>query len=245
MTRRFALTLTLILTLLLGVQSLAVAATSEQLDQQQADITNSTFVGYYWQAQTFKVGSTGTLTRVELWLQPIASVTSPMTVEIRPVDAAGAPMGGRTLGVDGIALASAAVTPSSFGSGWVSFSFTNPLPVSSGDRYAIVVAHQSTTNVLWYMHMSQSNNGIDGYSDGSAWMCDTDNCWQQWSPGDVDFTFRTYVEAAPTYTFSGFQAPVNPEALNVAKAGQAIPLKFRVTDSYGNPISDLASISTR
>lgn len=52
-------------------------------------------------------------------------------------------------------------------------------------------------------------------------------------------------EAATGYVFSGFQSPVNPEALNMAKAGQAIPLKFRVTDSTGSPVSDLTQVSVR
>jgi hypothetical protein len=40
-------------------------------------------------------------------------------------------------------------------------------------------------------------------------------------------------------TVHGFFAPVNnPPMDNVAKAGQAIPLKWRVLDYNGNPVSD-------
>jgi hypothetical protein len=45
------------------------------------------------------------------------------------------------------------------------------------------------------------------------------------------------------YGFSGFSAPVNPGALNVVKAGSAVPLKFTVTDATGAPVSTLASVS--
>lgn len=45
------------------------------------------------------------------------------------------------------------------------------------------------------------------------------------------------------YAFVGFSRPVdNPEVLNVAKAGQAIPLKWRLTDGLGNPILNLATV---
>lgn len=46
------------------------------------------------------------------------------------------------------------------------------------------------------------------------------------------------------YAFGGFYRPVdNPPKLNGAKAGQAIPLKWRVTDLQGNPVDDLARVS--
>lgn len=58
---------------------------------------------------------------------------------------------------------------------------------------------------------------------------------------ESDLFFRTYVfeTTGPAYSFSGFAAPVNPDALNIAKAGQTIPLKFRVTNAAGNPVSGL------
>jgi hypothetical protein len=46
------------------------------------------------------------------------------------------------------------------------------------------------------------------------------------------------------YGFEGFFSPVdNPPALNVAKAGSAIPLKFRVIDASGAPVTDLAGVT--
>jgi len=44
-----------------------------------------------------------------------------------------------------------------------------------------------------------------------------------------------------TYAFEGFYSPVDNEATNDAKAGQAIPFKWRLTDANGEPISDPAS----
>ncbi len=45
------------------------------------------------------------------------------------------------------------------------------------------------------------------------------------------------------YGFSGFDAPVDSNAVNVAKAGQTIPLKFRVADADGSGIDTLTSVS--
>jgi hypothetical protein len=45
------------------------------------------------------------------------------------------------------------------------------------------------------------------------------------------------------YNFAGFFAPVDrPNTYNVSKAGQAIPLKWRLTDALGRPITDLTSV---
>lgn len=41
------------------------------------------------------------------------------------------------------------------------------------------------------------------------------------------------------FTFVGFAAPVDNTATNLAKAGQAIPIKFQVLDSSGTPVSTL------
>ena len=43
-----------------------------------------------------------------------------------------------------------------------------------------------------------------------------------------------------TFQFTGFSSPVdNPGTMNIAKAGQIIPLKFRITDANGDPITTL------
>lgn len=45
------------------------------------------------------------------------------------------------------------------------------------------------------------------------------------------------------YGFSGFDQPVDATARNIAKAGRTIPLKWRVTDGTGAPVTGLASVS--
>jgi hypothetical protein len=47
------------------------------------------------------------------------------------------------------------------------------------------------------------------------------------------------------YSFSGFDQPVeNKPAVNIAKAGSAIPVKWRISDPEGTPISDPASFKS-
>ncbi len=47
-----------------------------------------------------------------------------------------------------------------------------------------------------------------------------------------------------TFAFEGFSAPVqNDRILNVIKAGAAVPLKWRLTDANGVPVTNLASAS--
>ena len=47
-----------------------------------------------------------------------------------------------------------------------------------------------------------------------------------------------------TFQFTGFSSPVdNPSVMNIAKAGQAIPLKFRITDANGSPITNLTGVT--
>jgi hypothetical protein len=46
------------------------------------------------------------------------------------------------------------------------------------------------------------------------------------------------------YLFDGFYAPVDrPNTMNLSKAGQAIPLKWRLTNALGAPITDLTGIT--
>ena len=60
------------------------------------------------------------------------------------------------------------------------------------------------------------------------------------NPGSASCTYSV------NYAFAGFFSPVdNLPVLNMAKAGQAIPLKWRITDAGGNPVTDLASVNVK
>jgi hypothetical protein len=48
------------------------------------------------------------------------------------------------------------------------------------------------------------------------------------------------------YLFDGFYAPVDrPNTMNLSKAGQAIPLKWRLTNANGAPITDLTGVTVQ
>ena len=46
------------------------------------------------------------------------------------------------------------------------------------------------------------------------------------------------------YQFGGFREPITAGALNTVKAGSAVPVKWRITDAAGNPVSDPASFTS-
>ncbi len=48
---------------------------------------------------------------------------------------------------------------------------------------------------------------------------------------------------AVTYQFDGFFEPIDNLMMNVSKAGQAVPVKWRLTDNNGAPIADPASFA--
>ncbi|HSL30426.1 MAG TPA: PxKF domain-containing protein, partial [Anaerolineales bacterium] len=80
---------------------------------------------------------------------------------------------------------------------------------------------------------------------------DIDQILMTFTDGDVfgvDFGFDNFlVSGEPLqvsgYVFSGFYSPVDNGLVNTAKAGQAIPVKWRLTDSFGAPVSDPSSFS--
>jgi hypothetical protein len=43
------------------------------------------------------------------------------------------------------------------------------------------------------------------------------------------------------YVFDGFYAPIDMNLVNLAKAGQSVPVKWRLTDANGAPVADPAS----
>jgi subtilisin family serine protease len=105
----------------------------------------------------------------------------------------------------------------------VSFSASGQCTVSGNSVYLTGVGPCTIT---------ASQAGLDAYSitAGAA--------VPYYPAANVSRTFFT------TYNFSGFSSPVDAlPTLNAANSGQAIPLKFRITDANGNPVSDLANVA--
>ncbi len=60
---------------------------------------------------------------------------------------------------------------------------------------------------------------------------------------DYDATAATWEPAEAGYTFSGFAAPIDSDAVNLATAGRTVPLRFRVTTSAGDAVGDLTDVT--
>ena len=79
---------------------------------------------------------------------------------------------------------------------------------------------------------------IDTASVGSkSFTVDTED-----ASGNTDSVTHNY---SVVYGFQGFFSPVDNTMLNVAKAGQAVPLKFRLVDANGTPITNLSSATVK
>jgi hypothetical protein len=93
---------------------------------------------------------------------------------------------------------------------------------------------------------SDGESGLDAAASTLSGSVDTSSIGEK----TVTFTAYDHVGHSATkackyyveYVFSGFFAPIDrPNTMNVSKAGQAIPLKWRLTDAAGNPVTNLAS----
>jgi hypothetical protein len=86
------------------------------------------------------------------------------------------------------------------------------------------------------IHTSNPSGAGDAVSDNvsfTPWLCSgTDT--------STDPGFQPLLQTS-CYTFDGFFQPIDMTAINMAKAGQTIPIKWRLTDANGLPVSDPSS----
>src|SRR3712207_6481887 len=95
------------------------------------------------------------------------------------------------------------------------------------------------------MHASVTDSGAGPVGDVTAYV-DTSTA------GAHTVSLRGFDRAGRTaavtcgyrvvYDFSGFSAPLSPTSVNVARAGQAIPLKWRATAAAGSPVTTLTTV---
>jgi hypothetical protein len=92
---------------------------------------------------------------------------------------------------------------------------------------------------------TDTGSGLASASSGSvALASDTVGTKTAAAPAASDNVGHTSVpvscEYRVVYGFAGLFAPIDrPNTMNVSKAGQSIPLKWRLTDAQGNPVLDL------
>jgi hypothetical protein len=95
---------------------------------------------------------------------------------------------------------------------------------SKGNLLQLVAPNGPEEGKIWGPH------SVTVDLDGNVYVGDQLNRIQKFAPSVVP------------YTFDGFFSPIeNDPIVNKAKAGQAIPIKWRVTDKDGLPISDPSS----
>lgn len=176
---------------------LAVAASADQLDQQYrpAEVgATVTMSESFDRAQTFTVGTSGTLTSVHL-LIAANFATLPgdvLTIDVRPTDAGGVPVES-----DGAALGSVTLVGSQLDDTldtYTELDFTPfAIPVTAGDRLAIVA--RSDAPFLGGRAFAWGGNLVDqgGYPGGTAWV--RSSTWALQNGGGVDLAFETWVEA--------------------------------------------------
>jgi hypothetical protein len=263
----------------LGLLALAPAGAGAQtLDQEQPNFDfNRAIQGPgtgspISRAQTFTAGLSGQLDRVDLVLTKGSALTvGPLIVEIRNVDASGAP--GTTV------LASTQVQAGDVGTGvsqlaFVAVPFGSPAAVAADGQYAIV-AHTGDGNAYRW-GVSQ----VNPYARGLAFTSDASppSTWGLLSSGLDDFAFRTYVaadgdgdgvpddadncpavpnpgqqdadgdglgDACDSHSFGGFSQPVdNPPTVNTGRAGRTYPVKFQIRDQNGALVTSLSAVSS-
>jgi len=134
-------------------------------------------------AQTFTVGITGRLTRLDLQLYEESTPVAPLYIQIRPTTG-GAPVEESTS-----ALAGFAIIPGEIGTlpgEWATFDLTTfDIQVQKGDVLAIVL---QSDDERW----NWQGEGADGYDDGNTFVRVAPT-FPTFTEFDLDQGFRTYV----------------------------------------------------
>jgi hypothetical protein len=129
-----------------------------------------------------------------------------------------------------------------------------PLQITSADRATDGVTGVGIYGTPVNVDLGLSNYWVDPAEDGT-WQITLpsgaldDIHWliaHQGEPADPNAdsaTMFAWTFPDTGYVLSGFARPVDDDAINVATAGRTVPLKFRVTTSDGDPVSDIADVS--
>jgi hypothetical protein len=197
-------------TLFLGA---AASATAGTLDQQQSTVAPMATNAHSTQsvAQTFTAGLSGKLDQVDLNLNMSGSPPVPLIVDLR--DVSGGLPGNAILASQMVLSSGVVAFP---GSGWVSFVFPTPAPVTAGTQYAIV-AHSAA--VFPQTYAWSQGMGTDPYAGGAAYMAAPPTApWMPVTIGPPDFAFKTYVVPSPPQIPAGVAtAPTGQRAAALKK----------------------------
>jgi hypothetical protein len=168
-----------------------VALATSQLDQQQTNAPLSVGMdATYPMAQTFTAGVSGSLDKVSVHAYRAGTQeVGDMLVSIQTLDESGSPSG-TVLGSGSAPITDFSTTPPG---GWVDIGLTRPVPVSAGEKYALVTSTASVSPTGasfygWGMAYDDPYPGGDAYDrNGGQWGVRTD------ASVPVDFAFKTFV----------------------------------------------------
>ena len=102
------------------------------------------------------------------------------------------------------------------------------------------VAADASTSLPFVIEWESS---VPSDADGDGVLDDMDNCPAVENPDQGDTDGDGAGDACDGATFGGFTQPVDTSVVNTARAGQTVPMRYRVTDSTGAPVSDPASFA--
>jgi hypothetical protein len=143
-------------------------------------------------AQTFKVGLTGFLTRIDVYASVVAPATGSLKLDVRKTDANGAPDPAITpLGVLATVSVPATSFPSPTNGRFVTFMLNTPMPVFANTLLAMDL-HVSAGGSSFHLLGSTG----DPYVFGKAYERETTN--HNWiNETGYDLGFQTFVEPVP------------------------------------------------
>ena len=184
----------------LAMQVVAGAAGAAQLEDQVQTVADHAFcvvrnrdaACYNGGAQTITVGRSGEIYAVDLLLSRGSQTTGSLTIELRatspsgtllatsdPVPAAAIPVGEYDGEITNVA--------------WVTFQFSAPPAVHTGDVVAIVIPSVPLDDGAW----GWAKVSADVYSGGASWGGSAPGSWGEWYDGS-DFAFATYLQVGPS-----------------------------------------------
>jgi hypothetical protein len=166
----------------------AVQAAPELDQANDGPFTGFAQIAGEYRAQTFTVGTTGTLSRFEVELFGVGA-TGSAVFEIWNTTS------GQPVAVPGTPLASATIVFSDANHAFVGADLTPGIPVAAGDVLAIVLKGGAPQLAYW-------DHTADLYPSGSAFTTATSDPTGPWIAiggfgGARDFSFRTYVDVDP------------------------------------------------
>ena len=218
-----------------GDVRLTLVGGAETLDQQQTQ-TSSFSLGSDYEAQTFKTGLSGPLTKAEVYLS--TSNTGAITVGIFNTSS-GVPTGS--------ALATTTLTPSATAQ-YFAATFSSPATVTAGNTYALVLFRSGGSS--WIVCSNGGSNCTSTYADGNAYTSSNGTSWTLSTTKQT--VFKTYVSAASNYASSGnlisALKDANPAAGSTAKwttlswtatipASTSLPFQAAASNSSSGPFN--------